>query len=382
MSQDKVDEGLYSRQLYVLGHETMKRMQTTDILLVGLRGVGLEIAKNIILMGIKSVTLYDPTPVQWDDLACQFYVSDADIGRSRAAATYEKLAELNQYVSVSVHDGALEESFISRFQVVCVTDAPLDELLRINDICHQRGIKFVSADTRGVFARVFCDFGTDFEVFDQNGEPAQSYMISAITNESSGVVTVLDEARIALEDGDHVTFSEVEGMNELNGQALAPVKVLGPYSLSIGDTTQFGRYTQRGYVHQVKVPKKFSFKSLRESLSAPDLSTQSLDFSKMDNPSQLHIGFQALDAFARKHGRYPSPRNASDAAEVFAFAKQINETTATGSRVEQLSDKLLASLSSNATGSFVGVTAAVGGIAAQEILKASSGKFTDRKSVV
>lgn len=43
--KDKVDEGLYSRQLYVLGHETMKRMQTTDILLVGLRGVGLEIGK-------------------------------------------------------------------------------------------------------------------------------------------------------------------------------------------------------------------------------------------------------------------------------------------------------------------------------------------------
>jgi ubiquitin-activating enzyme E1 len=45
LEKDKVDEGLYSRQLYVLGHETMKRMQTTDILLVGLRGVGLEIGK-------------------------------------------------------------------------------------------------------------------------------------------------------------------------------------------------------------------------------------------------------------------------------------------------------------------------------------------------
>ena len=31
-----IDEGLYSRQLYVLGHEAMQRMATSDVLISGL----------------------------------------------------------------------------------------------------------------------------------------------------------------------------------------------------------------------------------------------------------------------------------------------------------------------------------------------------------
>ncbi len=51
----EIDEGLYSRQLhvhtllhsllrrYVLGHEAMKRMASSDVLIVGLKGLGVEI---------------------------------------------------------------------------------------------------------------------------------------------------------------------------------------------------------------------------------------------------------------------------------------------------------------------------------------------------
>jgi ubiquitin-activating enzyme E1 len=40
---DVIDENLYSRQLYVLGHEAMKRMGSSHILLIGLQGLGVEI---------------------------------------------------------------------------------------------------------------------------------------------------------------------------------------------------------------------------------------------------------------------------------------------------------------------------------------------------
>jgi ubiquitin-activating enzyme E1 len=45
----KIDEGLYSRQLYVMGREAMERMATSNILISGLGGLGVEIAKNICL---------------------------------------------------------------------------------------------------------------------------------------------------------------------------------------------------------------------------------------------------------------------------------------------------------------------------------------------
>lgn len=41
----EIDESLYSRQLYVLGHEAMKRMSSSHVLIAGLRGLGVEIGK-------------------------------------------------------------------------------------------------------------------------------------------------------------------------------------------------------------------------------------------------------------------------------------------------------------------------------------------------
>lgn len=70
-SSSQIDEGLYSRQLYVLGHEAMKKMGMSNVLIVGLKGLGCEIAKNVILAGVKSVGLFDPSPAAIEDLATQ-----------------------------------------------------------------------------------------------------------------------------------------------------------------------------------------------------------------------------------------------------------------------------------------------------------------------
>ena len=43
LKNGEIDESLYSRQLYVLGHEAMKRMGSSHVLVAGLRGLGVEI---------------------------------------------------------------------------------------------------------------------------------------------------------------------------------------------------------------------------------------------------------------------------------------------------------------------------------------------------
>lgn len=78
--QAEIDEGLYSRQLYVLGHDAMRRMASSDVLISGLGGLGVEIAKNVILGGVKSVTLHDNVVCQIADLGSQFYLTEEDIG--------------------------------------------------------------------------------------------------------------------------------------------------------------------------------------------------------------------------------------------------------------------------------------------------------------
>ena len=51
-------------------------------------------------LGVKSVTFYDPTPVTYVDLSAQFFLSEADLGKSRAEVSVPKLAELNSYVRI------------------------------------------------------------------------------------------------------------------------------------------------------------------------------------------------------------------------------------------------------------------------------------------
>lgn len=53
----------------------MKRMQNSNVLISGLRGLGVEIAKNVILGGVKSVTLHDEGVAEWRDLSSQVSVS-------------------------------------------------------------------------------------------------------------------------------------------------------------------------------------------------------------------------------------------------------------------------------------------------------------------
>ena len=55
------------------------------VLIVGLRGVGVETAKNLILAGPNTVTLFDPTPVAIEDLSANFYLKEEHVGKMSRA---------------------------------------------------------------------------------------------------------------------------------------------------------------------------------------------------------------------------------------------------------------------------------------------------------
>jgi ubiquitin-activating enzyme E1 len=131
---DTIDEGLYSRQLYVMGHEAMKKMANSNILISGLKGLGAEIAKNVILGGVKSVTLHDPGNVEIADLSSHFYFTEADVGKNRAEVSTPKLAELNNYVTVTCKKEPLNAELIKAHSVVVLANIPLEEQLRVADI--------------------------------------------------------------------------------------------------------------------------------------------------------------------------------------------------------------------------------------------------------
>ena len=379
-SKDTIDESLYSRQLYVLGHDAMKQMSSSNVLIVGALGLGAEIAKNIALAGVKSVTLYDPNPVMMSDLSSQFFLRKEDVGKpgvTRASATASRLAELNSYVPVKALDvPSLDKETLQSFKVVVMTHALLSEQLRVNDMTHGSGTHFLSADVRGLFGTVFADLGTNFTCKDTNGEPPMDGIVVSVTQDKEGLVTTIDEKRHGLQDGDFVTFSEVQGMTELNGIEPRRVTVKGPYTFTIGDTSSFGQYKGGGLFKQVKMPEFLNFKSLRESLAAPECIIS--DFAKMDRPIILHAAFEALSSFEEQHGRSPRPRSKEDARAVVEQAQAILQSRGQlpeGEEANKLATWLTTELAFQATGDLSPMVAFIGGFVAQEVLKACSGKF-------
>lgn len=74
-------------------------------------------AKNVILAGVKTVTLHDAEAVQLPDLGAQFYLTEADVGANRAAACQAKLQELNTAVAVAATSEELTDAFLATFDV-------------------------------------------------------------------------------------------------------------------------------------------------------------------------------------------------------------------------------------------------------------------------
>ncbi|XP_063332395.1 ubiquitin-like modifier-activating enzyme 6 [Pelmatolapia mariae] len=373
----EIDDSLYSRQRYVLGDSAMHQMAQSSVFLSGMGGLGVEIAKNIVLAGVKAVTLHDTKQCETWDLGSNFFIRKEDVlsQRRRVEAVCPRVAELNPYVHVDMSSSALDDntdlSFLRRYQCVILTEARLSLQKRVNEFCHsqQPPIRFISCDMYGICARVFCDFGEEFEVFDPTGEEPKEVFIQSITQDNPGVVTCMDNQPHGLQTGQSVVFREVGGMVELNGTS-RQVSVLSSHSFAIGNTSQLQSYTHGGFFVMVKTPKMYRFETLEQQLCDPRVLTP--DFSKPEAPLQIHAGMLALDTFQEQHSRLPNTGCLQDAEVLLKLTEEVNAALKSKASVNT---ELVRCLSRTARGTLPPLAAAVGGLASQEVLKAITGKF-------
>ncbi|GMH12787.1 hypothetical protein Nepgr_014628 [Nepenthes gracilis] len=371
-----IDEDLHSRQLAVYGRDTMRRLFASNVLISGMQGLGVEIAKNLVLAGVKSVTLHDEGTVELWDLSSNFVFSQSDVGKNRALACVQELQELNNAVLVSTLTTKLTKEQLSDFQAVVFTDITLEKAIEFNDYCHshQPPIAFIKAEVRGLFGSVFCDFGPEFTVIDVDGEEPHTGIIASISNDNPSLVSCVDDERLEFQDGDLVVFSEVHGMTELNDGHPRKIKNARSYTFTLEeDTTNYGVYQKGGIVTQVKQPKVLNFKPLKEALSDPGDFLLS-DFSKFDRSPFLHLAFQALDKFLCEVGRYPVAGIEEDAQKLISIASRMNDDLTAG-RLEDINPKLLRCFAFGARAVLNPMAAMFGGIVGQEVVKACSGKF-------
>lgn len=362
--QNAIDESLYSRQLYVLGKEAMQKMAQSDVLLAGLGGVGVEIAKNVALAGVKSLTVWDPKPVELGDLGSQFYLRTDDIGSTRAEASVGRLSELNRYVPVKAVSGELTD-IVSDYKVVVLSEATTENALKVDQACRAAGTLFIWVQTHGLFGMLFNDFGDGFTVTDTNGEEAVSGTVAQI--ESSGEVYAPDSVRHGLEDGMLIQLRNVEPP-ALNG--IYRVKVSGPLAFNIDLPQGAPEYVKGGDWNQLKEPETINFMPLATQLAHPEQFLT--DFAKFERPGQLHIAFLALLGFVQKKGALPKPYDDADAQEVLLLAKNVLSQYPDAGQIDE---KLISIVAKQSAGDIAPVNGVIGGMAAQEVLKAVSGKF-------
>ena len=399
---ENIISNLYSRQIGLYGIETMKKIMKLNVFIYGMRGLGVEITKNIILAGPKKVTIFDQNIAKINDLSANFYLSKEDIEnkKRRDESIIEKLSLLNPYVKVEILKGnnILEniqntpKDNESKYDVVLISEfLPREEIIEINAICRKNNIGFIYTSELGIFGFCFVDFGDSFCVKDENGEEPLKYCIKSITKEKNGIVKIDTTAGILkMGDNNKVTFKEIEGMTELNNCKPRNIKVLSNDSVEIGDTSSFSDYISGGIMLQLKYEKEYHFNSLEERFEIPYTEEEGLpeqiDVSKVNTNEIVHLGLLALNKFYKEKKCLPELNNKEHENELISYGKEIYEKkikenlfwlNGLEEEIENFNEtleKTLLRLSLWARAQISPIASFLGGVSAQEIVK-YTGKY-------
>jgi ubiquitin-like 1-activating enzyme E1 A len=125
-----------------------------------MRALSNEIAKNLVLAGIRSLTIVDHALVTESDLGAQFFVSESDIGKNRAEAAAPNIRKLNPRVIVNVDQSDIKTKgpdYFGSFDVVIATDLHPDSLNIINTATRLNHKPFYAAGVHGFYGFIFSD---------------------------------------------------------------------------------------------------------------------------------------------------------------------------------------------------------------------------------
>lgn len=158
ISADEI--ALYDRQIRLWGLKAQERLRSAKILLIGMKALANEVAKNLVLAGVGSLTVLDHQLVTDDDLGSQFFVSQEHVGQNRAEAALPQMLKLNPRVALFADPDPVASKYpeyFSSFDITIATSLDIDTLTNINAACRFNGRKFYAADSHGMYGYVFAD---------------------------------------------------------------------------------------------------------------------------------------------------------------------------------------------------------------------------------
>jgi ubiquitin-like 1-activating enzyme E1 A len=158
ISADEI--ALYDRQIRLWGVQAQEKIRSANILIITMKALANEIAKNLVLAGIHSLTIVDHSLVTPSDLGAQFFISESDVGLNRAEAAAPHIRKLNPRVEVVVDTDNIKSKgpdYFSMFDVVIGTDLEPDTLNIINTATRLNHKPFYAAGVHGLYGFIFSD---------------------------------------------------------------------------------------------------------------------------------------------------------------------------------------------------------------------------------
>ncbi|CAD8058923.1 unnamed protein product [Paramecium primaurelia] len=262
MQIQSFDELATEKELKLFGKTTAQKFQRLKIIIIGLSSLGLEIAKHISTQQPELITLCD--------------------SQSQRLKQCEQLLKINNVTQIETLEMSYKDneilSKIDKHDLTIICDIQslnfaiaVSEHLRQNASKNQKYNKGVIwTCTFGFICIKFSDFGQGFKVFDRDGVQPFPYHIINITNSNPGIVKIHESIPHNYKTGDFVRISNVEGMTQVNGPEARPIKVISQTEFSIEHTQHFNKYLAGGLVQLTKVPFKFHFQKLSETIYKPN----------------------------------------------------------------------------------------------------------------
>ncbi|KAF8560618.1 hypothetical protein P879_07986 [Paragonimus westermani] len=126
------EAALYDRQIRLWGLEAQNRLKHSRILLQGVTPLSAEIAKNLVLAGIASMTIVDDRVATAEDVLNNFLIPHDAIGTTLASASVQRTQTLNPMVKVSATSSFLTDGLTSKLKdydvIIVTTDSFKEDL--------------------------------------------------------------------------------------------------------------------------------------------------------------------------------------------------------------------------------------------------------------
>ena len=133
-------------------------ISNTRAAVIGAGAVGNEVLKNLTLLGVGTIMVFDFDTIEYSNLTRSVLFRESDVGRMKAAVAAERAAELDPNVKVTAVTGdfwdTLSLTDIRTFDTVFCCVDNFEARIRLNTMCRIAGADFVNVGLDSRYASV------------------------------------------------------------------------------------------------------------------------------------------------------------------------------------------------------------------------------------